>query len=226
MRYTKTFLSAASFFSLLGSHVLAADLGPATFPERAPYMPVETASGWYLRGDVAYNFSSTVKAHVDYPGGSTQSEYELKRGFSPFIGVGYQFNNYLRADATVGYSQRDSNYYETTTDLWEAMANAYVDLGNYYGITPYVGGGIGFANVNYDYQGPVDARLKSGGTNRFEWALMAGIAVDITPRLKLDLGYRYADIGGKDLYQNGDVTIRDDGIKTHQIRAGVRFNTW
>ncbi|ONK25338.1 hypothetical protein BLX87_00060 [Bacillus sp. VT-16-64] len=111
---------------------------------------------------------------------------------SPFIGVGYQFNNYLRADATVGYSQRDSNYYETTTDLWEAMANAYVDLGNYYGITPYVGGGIGFANVNYDYQGPVDARLKSGGTNRFEWALMAGIAVDITPRLKLDLGYRYA----------------------------------
>ncbi|MGH9916691.1 MAG: outer membrane protein, partial [Pyrinomonadaceae bacterium] len=74
--------------------------------------------------------------------------------------------------------------------------------------------------------GPVYPGLKSGDTNRFEWALVAGVAIDVTPRLKLDLGYRYANINGADLYKNGDVTVSDDGIKTHQIRAGVRFNTW
>ncbi|SDP49125.1 outer membrane protein [Phyllobacterium sp. OV277] len=226
MRLNITVLSAASLFSFFGGPVLAADLGQAYPPEVPVYAPLEQASGWYLRGDVAYNFKSDVKAKVDFVGGSSPSDYEMKRGFSPFIGIGYQFNDYLRGDVTVGYSQRDTTYFETTADLWEAMANAYVDLGKYYGITPYVGGGVGFANVNYDFQGPVYPGLKSGDTNRFEWALMAGVAIDVTPRLKLDLGYRYANINGADLYKNGDVTVSDDGIKTHQIRAGVRFNTW
>ncbi|QND54989.1 porin family protein (plasmid) [Phyllobacterium sp. 628] len=227
MNFTKVALSATSLLIMSGPQLLAADLDPTPYTREVPeYAPLPSASGWYLRGDVAYNFKSTVDAHVDYPSGTSPSNYDMKRSFSPFIGVGYQFNEYLRGDLTVGYNQRDTTYFETTTDIWEAMANAYVDLGNYHGLTPYVGGGIGLANVNYDFQGPVYPGLTSGSTNRFEWALMAGVAVDLTPNLKLDLGYRYADIAGKDLYRNGDVTVRDDGIKTHQLRAGIRFNTW
>lgn len=227
MRFKRILLSAAALLPLLGGHVLAADLGSATYPQDVPaFVPVEQASGWYLRGDVAYNFKSDVKANVDYVGGTAPADYEMKRGFSPFLGVGYQFNDYLRGDVTVGYSQRDTTYFDTTAKLWEGMVNAYVDLGKYYGITPYVGGGVGIANVNYDFVGPVYSGLTSSDTNRFAWALMAGVAVDVTPNLKLDLGYRYSDINGADLYKAGDVTVRDNGIKTHQLRAGVRFSTW
>jgi opacity protein-like surface antigen len=90
------------------------------------------------------------------------------------------------------------------------LLNGYFDLGNWSGITPYVGAGIGFANNDLSsYSSKVScltvtcssafsqaAVAHEGGTKtNLAWALMAGAAVDIGKGLKLDLGYRYLRVG-------------------------------
>ena len=91
-------------------------------------------------------------------------------------GAGYRFTDNLRVDATLDYFKADvdgrSNcpfmvktdpnglnlpfdadcHYEDTSEaeIWTAMANAYVDVGHYGVVTPYIGAGLGGAHVSYD----------------------------------------------------------------------------
>ena len=76
------------------------------------------------------------------------------------------------------------------------MANGYFDLGTWYCITPFVGGGVGIAA--HKFAGLTDS---GGGVatdatpTNFAWAVMAGLALNVTPNLKIELGYRYLDMG-------------------------------
>jgi opacity protein-like surface antigen len=147
---------------------------------------------------------------------------------SPFgmidLGAGYQFNSWFRADATVEYragarlksqyaaTDRASPYFggpAQYADFYRAdvssivgLVNGYVNLGTWYGLSPFLGAGVGFADnrvSGFADQGPGYADYKLTGPNgartRFAWALMAGIDFDISPNLKLELGYRYLNYG-------------------------------
>src|SRR5208282_5842127 len=82
------------------------------------------------------------------------------------------------------------------------LANGYVDLGTWYGVTPFLGAGIG---TSYNMlHGLTDVGLENVGaygiapdrdTARLAWALMAGFSYSLTSNLKLELGYRYLDMG-------------------------------
>ena len=89
-----------------------------------------------------------------------------------------------------------------------ALMNGYVDLGNYWGATPFVGAGIGIADnalSGVSAQGfaltsagaayPVGAVFSNASRTSFAWALMAGLDFDIAPNLKLELSYRYLNLG-------------------------------
>ncbi len=130
------------------------------------------------------------------------------------------------------------------------MANAYADLGTYAGFTPYVGGGVGYSLLRWkDLSNtlycvgaacPSTAALatfKHGGEDswRFTYALMAGVAYDISKNLKLDLGYKYRHIQGGDMFgwdsfssAAGATGIqgRDNGFDTHEIKVGLRYDLW
>lgn len=88
------------------------------------------------------------------------------------------------------------------------LANGYVDFGHWYGWTPYLGAGVGAAYNRVASLGDVGAGSTAGGagnggmgwaaskaTSAFAWALMAGMSFDVTPNLKLDVNYRYLDMG-------------------------------
>ncbi|MEQ8295020.1 MAG: porin family protein [Nitratireductor sp.] len=133
------------------------------------------------------------------------------------------------------------------------MANGYVDLGTYAGFTPYAGAGVGYTylrwadldNDTYCVDGaaacpPPQAYLSStthpGEKSwRFTYALMAGMAYDISDVLKLDVGYRYSKIEGGPMFGFDAATATagaagvqgtDDGLETHEIRVGVRYELW
>ena len=69
------------------------------------------------------------------------------------------------------------------------------------GITPYVGGGVGYAkNWVGDYQ---DINVPNKGVafgkttdeGGLAWALHAGLAYDVTPNFTIELAYRYLNLG-------------------------------
>jgi len=143
------------------------------------------------------------------------------------LGIGYQFNNWFRFDVTgeyrggshfqslyvlndagnaVGPSQL-ADFYRGDIASWVGLVNGYIDLGTWYGITPYVGAGVGLArNTLFGMTdqgqvtiggatGPSGGYFSDGSKTDFAWALMTGVDFDVTQNLKLELGYRYLDLG-------------------------------
>lgn len=174
---TKTILAVATAALLASSAAYAADVyqpEPQPVYVDAPEVAVSEASGWYLRGDLGYNFNKLRGAKF-FQGGSSADEANfttasIKDSFWVGGGVGYQVNNYLRTDLTFDYMLK-SDFRGSTVgggggggacavactseDLsalraYTLMANAYVDLGTYAYFTPYIGGGIGGSYVKWD----------------------------------------------------------------------------
>ena len=133
------------------------------------------------------------------------------------------------------------------------MANAYADLGTYAGFTPYVGAGAGATLVKWgnlrnnlycvDGVGVCPAPGGVVGTTvhrgqdswRFTYALMGGVAYDISKNLKLDLGYRYSRVAGGSMFAfdagsaaagASGVQGRDPGFSQHEVRVGLRYALW
>jgi opacity protein-like surface antigen len=80
------------------------------------------------------------------------------------LGVGYQFNSWLRADITGEYRGKSnfhgldiitfdnggapgfgSDKYTASKSEWLFLANAYADLGTWYCVTPFIGAGVGMS---------------------------------------------------------------------------------
>jgi opacity protein-like surface antigen len=126
------------------------------------------------------------------------------------------------------------------------MVNGYVDLGTFVGLTPYVGAGIGYSYVDWSSLGsnlfctgagcppvsPGSTEVDGEQSWRFAWAVMAGLAYDVSKNLKLDLGYRYRRIDSGPMFSvdataaTAGVEGDDPGFSTHEVRLGVRYDLW
>jgi opacity protein-like surface antigen len=210
----------------------AADLLPPA-PSIEPPVAIEP-TGWYLRGDVgvgadASNISMSISPNplIGLPSDAFNSFYNPTVSAAGLfdVGVGYQFNSWFRLDVTGEYrggsefqaleqvgipstASQFADWYRGNISTILVMANAYVDLGTWYGVTPFVGGGVGYAHntlsgvtdTGFAYPGngggfPTGGYLANGSTDNFAWALMAGLDYDVTRNLKLELSYRYLDYG-------------------------------
>jgi opacity protein-like surface antigen len=225
MRSVK-FLVAAAAVTLMSSAAFAADM-PSIMPAPMNYgpPPVQDFGGWYLRGDVGVTTSS-AKLHDNLydtlPGGSTitQNGEGFTGGTSWGLGVGYQFNNWFRADITgeyrtrVAFSGSDfftfpggstlSDNYQGGYKSWVGLVNAYADLGTWWCLTPFVGVGIGAAHIQttgIQDSGLTSAQISSSyfangaSTTNFAWAAHAGVAYKVTNNFTVELAYRYLDMG-------------------------------
>lgn len=242
------FVIAAFAWSGLGvATASAADLSGHPVIEEGSLIPEEIGTGWYLRGDIGYGFNdvgSISHNNVDFGGVSA------KDGFFGSVGFGYQFTDMVRADLTVDKINNFDLKGSASCSAWSGactgptserstisaiavMANAYADLGTWYGVTPYVGAGIGAAYVDVSDHGSANATGVTARTfGGYEtWALAANVAAGasytISEGLMVDLGYRFLWIdggrsGGSTAgSQSGSVEVKD--LTQHQVRAGLRY---
>ncbi len=221
--------------------VYQAEPQPA-FVDQAPEVSVQEASGWYLRGDVGYSFNRSRGADFDraFAGPTIQrlsfGDRSLKDSFVVGGGVGYQINNHLRTDLTFDYMAKSKfsgvapelNRADSAMRAYALMANAYVDLGTYGRITPYLGAGIGGAYVKWDKLSSCgNCEIDGEGNWRFAYGLMAGASIDVTCNLKADVGYRFRQIGSGSMFGTSGSGLtsggRDKGITSHEVRVGGRY---
>ena len=166
----KSFIPAAAA-ALVSTAAFAADLPPPPpIAYQPPPPPCCEASGWYLRGDVGigvqnfknFDHGQTNPAFV-WPASWTINQQEIKDTTILGFGIGYEFNSWLRFDITGEYRTKvvgkatgsflefcngggtcfDSFDFDHSAAVF--MANAYIDLGTWWCITPYIGGGVGGA---------------------------------------------------------------------------------
>ena len=81
------------------------------------------------------------------------------------------------------------------------LLNGYVDVGTWHGITPFLGAGVGAANVkisNFTDIGVANDSVAFGDDHdewNFAWAVYAGLGFEVTEAFTVELAYRYLDIG-------------------------------
>lgn len=101
------------------------------------------------------------------------------------------------------------------------MINALFDIRTGTAVTPYLGGGIGAANIDI----PSNAALGTSGDDDtvFAWQLMAGLSYEprLMPHTVWSIGYRYHTLNNPEFSQAG-VNYELD-YNTHNIEAGVKF---
>ncbi|KPL52153.1 outer membrane protein [Prosthecomicrobium hirschii] len=266
-RFVCAILAGAAIAGAI-TQAAAADL---TVPYVAPIIEqIAVPGGWYLRGDIGIGIERGrfKENEFDKPPAGYRGRWirqSIDDGASFGIGIGYQFNPWLRGDLTAEYrtavtvrgiGQQTGSFNNINGTAYANMsgslsstvilANAYADLGTYWGITPYVGGGLGMAynrmtgftqtNTIPSPNGPVPvlAKYNDAGTASFAWALHAGASYDISDRLKLDLSYRYLDFGSAStgaLYgldnaggkpKFGD-KYRSTDLSSNDFRLGFRY---
>lgn len=210
---------------------LAADYDPPILIEEAPeYVPVEIGSGWYLRGDISYNFGDGI---TDFELFDEQTEH---RRFGVGVGVGYHFNDFLRGDVTVSYLGGDRYSYNDGTDrvrashsFWSGLVNGYADLGTIVGITPYIGGGIGIAysSQEFEFDSPTLGRHDDFSESQysFAYALNAGASYRVTDNVSVDLGYQFFH-APEARYLDFDAGEMETGAQLHQVKLGLRYDLW
>lgn len=251
-------LSGVAAVLLSGMPVYAADLyEPQVIEAPVQETAMVETGGWYLRGDAGWSYNKMRGAH--YFQGSNGNDVDftsarLKSGFVLGGGVGYQINDHFRTDVTLDYMFKSKFNGSTSGSCGSPLvpctsrdvasltalsllANAYVDIGTYGSITPYVGAGIGGTYVKWGNLkntscpvggGPCDPTEEHGGKKswRFTYALMAGASVDLTCNLKADVGYRFRHItkGAMFGYASNGGPGYDKGFYSHEARAGLRYS--
>jgi opacity protein-like surface antigen len=177
---------------LLGGLVSVPMFSIAQAADANAYVPSEvaTTSGFYLRGDAGASF-------LNWSGGDDDTSWVAGGGF------GYQFNDNFRADMTTDWSGDYSIAPGAKLDTTVVLGNVYFDWKNDSMFTPYVGGGLG-----YGWAQGKGFKDDSG----FAAGLAAGVAIDMTSNLSLDVGYRFRNI-----------MIDGNDPREHQVTAGIRF---
>lgn len=217
-------LLACGLLSAIGSRAAhAADLPPAAPPPdlRGSLTSEVEVSGFYLRGDIGFSNQSVERLSNSLDALGTIEKVNLGFAGAPLagVGVGYRFNRWFRADVTGEYRSaatftgleryRDASLplgygtdeYSATKRDAVALVNGYVDLGRWYGLTPFLGAGVGaaqaklenFKDTNVVTQGV--AYAKSASKTSFAWALHAGVGYEVTPNFTVELAYRYLNLG-------------------------------
>jgi opacity protein-like surface antigen len=207
-----------------------------------------------------YEFHQTNNAFV-WPASWRIDQKDIKDTAFVGFGVGYQFNSFLRADITGEYRAsskgkaigsytefcpggRCFDVYDFDHQAQVFLANIYADLGTWWCLTPFVGVGVGSAR--HQVSAIHDIGLISDGSTGFgyadkdkttwslAWAVHAGLAYNVSNNLKLELGYRYLNMGTAD---TGIVNCNSGGcagngakafysmtdFQSHDLKIGMRW---
>lgn len=208
----------------------------ATPPRPGPYVSI-FAGVSVPNNTNATTFDSNVNATFNenaafdtgvYAGGTAGFDF----GFVRLEGeVSYRFSDIKSVtDNPSGFQFTDIN---GGLGALAVMVNSFVDLHNQSPITPYLGGGIGFAVLHMDSitgfdsrttatQGPGRVDLYPDANDTvFAWQLGAGLELALTPFMSLDLGYRFFETNNA-TFNSGFLNTSNVKLKSHNGTVGLR----
>jgi opacity protein-like surface antigen len=233
-------LSASTVAVLAGGGARAADM-PGDYPTLPPAALERPAahseyltSGWYLRGDLAYRFQHIgASSSGDFTQVPNPTSAKQDNAYVFGLGAGIK-RDWIRLDVTGDYGWRSKYKAEYTggeftgdLETFTVLANGYIDLGTWYGVTPYFGAGIGAANLifssyqNANATAPMPSTAVPDSRWNMAWAVMAGLSYSITPNMLVDIGYRHVDMGDITGGPNDQLTVKK--LTGDEVRLGFRY---
>lgn len=158
---------------------------------------------------------------VTEAGGSGEMSFD--DGFGLTLGLGNAYGNGFRSEVEFGYRTNDTDELSvsgygsipiggdiTTVSLMANVLYDFVPEGN---VSPFIGVGLGIANIEADLD-----YLESADDNVFAGQLMAGVGFAVSPNVKLDVQYRYF------VTEDPDFDGTEGEYATHNALVGLRYS--
>ena len=213
----------------------AADLPPLqSWPAmiKAPVFVEEYSSGVYVRTDGGFRLNKLGDVTAITAGVST---FPVSRRIddSWTLGAGFGYKaGWLRADVTVDYGARatykgDTLGYVAKIESITTLANGYIDLGTWAGITPYVGAGAGVAYLrakDFSVVPPDPTLYPAKWKANFAWAYGGGVSYGLSAKFLIDVNYRhlsYGEVSTNAAPAGTEMQFKD--LSAHEFRAGLRY---
>ncbi len=174
--------------------------------------------------------------------GTVDVDNEYETGFAVSGAVGYDFGNVwqlggVRTELELSYRENDIDDHDVAAlggdqpgSTGEAstialMVNALHDFDTGSAITPYIGGGVGYAwNDLSDYGIAAIPNVLDEKDSGFAWQLIAGIGYELSPQATVGIDYRYfstsADVTSS---AAAGSTGSDVDLDSHTVMAGFRY---
>lgn len=167
-------------------------------------------------------------------GGTWLDDDAADAGYNVMIQLGRNYRPNLRFEGEFAY--RENNLGATAADgtaidgdigTFSVMFNGYydfpqIDLQQMGSLQPFVGIGIGGANVDYDAKA-LGSSLADSSDTVIAYQGILGVAYPLSKWLKLDLSYRY--------FRTQDAKLRDINnepfdveYETHNVSIGLRYD--
>ncbi len=196
---------------------------------------VASAQGYYyLPEDVGPYFRLGVGPSFFQNGRLTEfgvpvsSPVKYQTGLAADAAFGWAFNKYVAADFETGYigAKIDSvpGYFSNNSHLYNVpfLVNVTLSLPIPHSfVIPYVGAGVGGADVVFDtdnFNDGVDAVFGSENDVVFAGQIFAGLRFRLSRDMSLDLGYKYFATGDPTFtYPPDNFNVGFRGVRTHSV---------
>jgi OOP family OmpA-OmpF porin len=184
-------------------------------------------SEWYGEAGAGVAFQS--ETDVSQPGFAASTDFDAGYVVSGAIGRQYPM---FRGELELLYSQSDFDSISVSglgsapldgdTSTFAGMVNAYYDFdtGNMW--RPFVGAGLGFANVSVDAS-ILGIPLVDDDDSVFAYQFKAGVAYQFDPATDFLIYYRFLGTEDLDLTDAGGLALSVDGAESHSVQVAVRF---
>jgi opacity protein-like surface antigen len=119
------------------------------------------------------------------------STIDMKSGYNLNGAVGYRYHPNVRFDMSFDYTHNKmkGGGYTGEATQYHVLLNGYYDIIMHNNLTPYLGAGIGYADLSYsDQKGGGTTLTSPGGGLGFQ--LAAGVNYQVRPNMLLGVGYR------------------------------------
>jgi len=171
--------------------------------------PAACAESWYAGayGGTNYTHDGTVNA------AGTKATYDIGLALGGYVGFFVQKNVRLEAELSYRTNARDKLGgvgVGGSVDTMALMANALFDFKIESRVEPYVGAGIGFADVDYSVVDDTVLALQ----------MIAGAGIDVAPKTKLTIDYRL--FLTENLEAGGGLGLGDIEYVNSAVLVGIR----
>lgn len=180
----------------------------------------------------------SYKLYVKLGGGynhTNRSEYTVRQAtFTDSAGatgaIGLQLNENFRVEGEMAYRTNQVDYFKNANGTYASasggdissmafMANGYYDFSTDSGIKPYIGAGIGMAQVDAEFEN-FGAVLESTSEVLFAYQGIVGSNFEISDNFGLFLEYKY--------FATSDMAIgaagQEGNYDNHSVFGGVKIN--
>ena len=204
----------------------------------------------YLRADIGYSSTDANDANV-FDDAPRKFETDPHTGGRFQVGAGLELTRYFRTDVTISYRDNmadldtfdnlggfrfnvtdgrhnTSNITTMLAGYIDPFAVLKIDTGNF---SPYLQAGVGWARNTTKSSRITSSVLDGKTSDELAWQVGAGLNYALTDSWKVDLSYRYIDMGKartSRLYTDAgvpDILVEEAqfDLKAHEVLLGLQY---